>query len=229
MAIELTWFGHATWRIRAGGQTIVVDPFLQDNPACPAALSEMAPVNLILATHGHADHISDCAALANANDATVAAVFEIATWLHTKHHVKNVVGMNLGGQKDFGFCQIRMTIAHHSSELPDGSYGGNPAGFVISLQGKKLYFAGDTALFGDMQWIGSLGIDAAILPIGDLFTMGPADSVQATKLLRPRVVLPSHYNTWPPIAQDAQQWAESIRRETQAEPIVLTPGSSHTI
>lgn len=229
MAIELTWFGHATWRIRSGGKSIVVDPFVQENPACPVKLGEIGATDLILVTHGHADHIADCATLANAQGATVAAVFEIATWLQNKHRVANALGMNLGGQKDFGFCQVKMTLAHHSSELPDGSYGGNPAGFVVSVSGKKLYFAGDTALFGDMQRIGASGIEAAILPIGDLYTMGPEDSVEATKLILPRLVFPSHYNTWPPIAQDAQRWASEIRSQTQAQPVVLAPGESHTI
>lgn len=229
MAIELTWFGHATWRVRHGEKTIIVDPFITDNPACAATLAEVGPADLILVTHGHTDHIADCAALANQNRASVAAVFEIATWLQAKHRVANAVGMNLGGHKDFEFCTVKMTVAHHSSELPDGSYGGNPAGFVVSIGGQRLYFAGDTALFGDMQWIGSIGLDAAILPIGDLFTMGPSDSVAATQLLRPTWVFPSHYNTWPPIAQDAVAWASQIRSQTQARPVVLNPGQSHSI
>jgi L-ascorbate metabolism protein UlaG (beta-lactamase superfamily) len=229
MSIELTWFGHATWRIRGGGKAIVVDPFVGDNPSCPTDLRGIGPVDLILITHGHADHISDAAELARQTNAAVAAVFEIATWLNAKHRVANVLGMNLGGQTNFGFCQVKMTIAFHSSELPDGTYGGNPAGFVVTLGDQRIYIAGDTALFGDMQRIGEMRLDAAILPIGDLFTMGPADSLEAIKLLRPKFVLPSHYNTWPPIAQDAGAWAEQVRRHTPAIPLVLQPGQSHAI
>jgi L-ascorbate metabolism protein UlaG (beta-lactamase superfamily) len=229
MSIELTWFGHATWRVRSGGKTIVIDPFIVDNPACAATISQVGPADLILVTHGHADHCADCPAMANQNQATVVAVYEIATWLQTKHKVASAVGMNLGGQKDFGFCQVKMTVAHHSSELPDGTYGGNPAGFVLTIAGKKIYFAGDTALFSDMQLIGKLGIDAAILPIGDLFTMGPIDSVSATLWIQPTWVFPSHYNTWPPIAQDPQTWADMIRQQTKAQPIVLNSGQSHSI
>jgi len=229
MGIELTWFGHATWRVRSEGKTILVDPFIAENPACRATIDQLGPVDLILITHGHADHVADAATVANKYQSTVACVYEIATWLQSKHQVANAVGMNLGGEKNFGFCKVKMTIAFHSSELPDGSYGGNPAGFVVTISGKRLYFAGDTALFGDMQLIGKLGIDAAILPIGDLFTMGPADSVEATKLICPAVALPSHYNTWPPIIQDANAWGLLIREQTRAKPVVLQSGESYSL
>ena len=122
------------------------------------------------------------------------------------------------------FGSVKMTNALHSSQLPDGSYGGNPAGFLVTLEEVTLYFACDTALFGDMQLIGQAGIDIAVLPIGDLFTMGPDDAVAATKLIQPKRVLPAHYNTWPPIEQDAEAWAAKVREQTDAEPIVTEPG-----
>ena len=124
------------------------------------------------------------------------------------------------------FGSVKMTNALHSSQLPDGSYGGNPAGFLVKLEEVTLYFACDTALFGDMQLIGQAGIDIAVLPIGDLFTMGPDDAVAATKLIQPKRVLPAHYNTWPPIEQDAEAWAAKVREQTDAEPIVIEPGQS---
>jgi L-ascorbate metabolism protein UlaG (beta-lactamase superfamily) len=122
---------------------------------------------------------------------------------------------------------VKLTLAFHSSSLPDGSNGGNPCGFLITLtSGEKIYFACDTGLFGDMEMIGSVGLDLAVLPIGDLFTMGPDDALAAVKLLKPKTVVPSHYDTWPPIAQDASKWAERVRAETASEAVVLSPGGT---
>jgi L-ascorbate metabolism protein UlaG (beta-lactamase superfamily) len=119
---------------------------------------------------------------------------------------------------------VKLTPALHSSQLPDGADGGHPGGFLLTLADGKVYFAGDTGLFSDMALIGDAGLDLAVLPIGDLFTMGPDDSLQAIRLLRPRRVAPSHYNTWPAIAQDAAVWADRVRQETPAEPVVVEPG-----
>jgi len=138
--------------------------------------------------------------------------------------------MNLGGAINLPFGRVKSTLAHHSSTLPDGSPGGNPGGFLLALaDGKKIYFACDTALFGDMALIGEEGLDLAVLPIGDRFTMGPDDSIRAIKLLKPKRVAPAHYNTWPPIAQDAQAWAARARSETAAQPIVIEPGGKITL
>ena len=134
--------------------------------------------------------------------------------------------MNLGGGVQLPFGHVQMTPAWHSSQLPDGSYGGSPAGFVVTLDECRIYFACDTALFRDMELIGDLGIDLAVLPIGDLFTMGPRESIAAIRLIRPKRVAPAHYNTWPPIAQDPAAWSEQVRAETDAEPLVLEPGQS---
>jgi L-ascorbate metabolism protein UlaG (beta-lactamase superfamily) len=122
-----------------------------------------------------------------------------------------------------------MIPALHSSELPDGSYGGSPAGFLLSLEQRKIYFACDTALFSDMQLLAKENLDLAVLPIGDLFTMGPDDSLQAIEWLKPKAVLPAHYNTWPPIAQDANAWADRVRASTAAIPLVLEPGQTHVL
>ncbi len=228
MSVKLTWYGHATWRIDSGGQTIIVDPFVSDNPSCKVAVKDLKTVAAILVTHGHADHIADCTALAKQTGATVVANFEIAQWL-TQQGVGQTIGMNIGGKADAGVCRVKMTLAHHSSQLPDGSYGGNPGGFIVWVGGKTIYFAGDTSLFSDMAMIGRVGIAAAVLPIGDLFTMGIDDSVEATKLVSPKLVFPSHYNTWPPIAQNANAWAETMRNQTSATPVVLESGGSHEI
>ena len=137
--------------------------------------------------------------------------------------------MNIGGSLSLPFGSVKMTPAIHSSQLPDGAYGGVAGGFLIMLGDRTLYFACDTALFSDMQLLREKGIDAAILPIGDLYTMGPRDSVTATNYLNPKQVLPTHYNTWPPIEQDAENWAEMVRAGSTAEPVVLQPGQSHVI
>jgi L-ascorbate metabolism protein UlaG (beta-lactamase superfamily) len=228
MSIKLTWYGHATWLISTGQHKILLDPFIDDSPTAPIKADELE-VDFILVSHGHFDHVADVAQIANKNDAMVVAIFEIAEWFSQNHAIKNTTGMNIGGAVQLPFGQVKMTPALHSSQLPDRSYGGCPAGFVVTIDDQKIYFACDTGLFSDMSLIGDMGIDVAVLPIGDLFTMGPADSVAATKLVRPKQVLPAHFNTWPPIEQDANQWADMVRAGTSAEPILLEPGDSHEI
>ena len=228
MSIELTWLGHGGWSIKTGDHDVLLDPFLSE---CPTATitSDAVAADYILVSHGHFDHIADVPAIANRTGATVVANFEIAQWLESKHRVQNTVGMNIGGGVDLPFGRVKMTPAFHSSQLPDGSYGGEPAGFLLTLGSKNLYFACDTALFNDMRLIANAGLDFAAVPIGDLFTMGPDDSVEAIKLLQPKMVAPAHYGTWPPIEQDAAAWAAHVRSQTTAEPIVVEPGGHFNI
>ena len=221
----LKWLGHGSWQILANGQSILLDPFLDDNPTAPIKAADIE-ADVILVSHGHFDHVADVAAIANRTSATVIGIYEISEWFSTKHSVENTIGMNLGGTVSQPFGTVKMTIAHHSSQLPDGSNGGSPAGFVLGIDGKNIYFACDTALFSDMALIGKAGIDLAILPIGDHFTMGIDDSIEAIKFIQPKQVAPAHYNTWPPIAQDPEAWAQKVRYNTSAEPIVLEPGGT---
>ncbi len=221
----LTWLSHASWLIETGDHRILLDPFLSDNPTATTKADELDPISHILLSHGHFDHVADAAAIANRNGATIVASFEVAQWFATNQGIESTVGMNLGGATELPFGTVKMIPALHSSSLPDGSYGGNPAGFLLTIDGKRIYFACDTALFGDMR-LYAHKVDVAIVPIGDLFTMGIDDSVAATKLIEPQRVLPTHYNTWPPIAQDARKWAEKIVRETDAKPVVLEVGES---
>ena len=227
MSIEITWLGHSAFSIHTGKHTLLVDPFLDDNPAA-SIKSDDAKADFILITHGHADHIADAVKIANRTGATTISNYEISLWL-AKQRVKNTVGMNLGGSMALPFGRVKMTIAHHTSTLPDGTPGGNPGGFLLTLDGGKIYIAGDTALFGDMQLYGRDGLDLAILPIGDCFTMGPKDSIEAIKLLKPKRVAPCHYNTWPPIKQDAKAWAAAVRSQTSATPETPEPGGKITL
>jgi L-ascorbate metabolism protein UlaG (beta-lactamase superfamily) len=227
MATTLRWLGHGCWLVNTGGKTILIDPFLNDSPTAPVKADAVKP-DFVLVSHGHFDHVADAVSIAVRTGATVVSNFEICEWLG-KQGVKNSQPMNLGGSIELPFGRVKLTVAHHSSVLPDGSGGGNPGGFLLTLADGKVYFACDTALFSDMKLIGAVGLDLAVLPIGDRFTMGPDDAVEAVKLLAPRRVVPSHYNTWPPIAQDAAAWAARIKAETKAEPIVLTPGGTLTL
>ncbi|MFO0922933.1 MAG: metal-dependent hydrolase [Pirellulales bacterium] len=225
--IQIQWLGHSSWLISTEEVRIAIDPFLTDNPKA-SCKPDQIEADVILVSHGHFDHVQDVAAIANRCNSLVVANYEIATWFSSKHHVANTLGMNLGGWASIPHGRVKSTIAHHSSQLPDGSYGGNPGGYVIELEGKRIYYAGDTALFSDMGLIGRMNIDVAIVPVGDLFTMGLEDSIQATEWIHPKVVLPTHYDTWPPIACDTQEWAQQIRSRTQATPVVLQPGQSYS-
>ncbi len=228
MTTQVTWLGHGSWSIQTADTRILLDPFLDESPTSPIKAAD-ALADFILVSHGHFDHVADVASIANRTGATVVANFEITQWLASKHGVEKTVGMNLGGKVTLSFGVVKMTVAWHSSQLPDGSDGGNPGGFMLTLPDGKIYFACDTALFSDMKLIGDAGIDVAIVPIGDLFTMGPDDAVEAIKLIRPKCAVPAHYNTWPPIEQDVEDWAEKIREQTPAEPIVLEPGGSFSL
>jgi L-ascorbate metabolism protein UlaG (beta-lactamase superfamily) len=228
MSVKLTWLGHSAFALEIDTHAVLIDPFLSGNPLGAAEPGDLA-AEFILLTHGHGDHLGDTVDIAKRTGATVITNFEISNWLEAQG-VKNSVGLNSGGSYDCGFMTVKTTPAIHSSSLPDGSNGGTSAGYIITtLGGDRLYFAGDTALFSDMQLIGDEGIDLAFFPIGDHFTMGPEDSLKAIKYVRPRVVVPMHYNTFPPIMQDVSNWANRVSSDTDAQPIVLDPGGSYTL
>lgn len=227
--MKLTWLGHASWLIETKGGRILLDPFLNENPAAKIKADEISDIGHILISHGHFDHVADAASIANRCGAKLVANFEIAQWFSTKHSVADAVGMNIGGMVELPFGRVKMVPAIHSSSLPDGSYGGVAGGFVVEADAKRVYFACDTCLFSDMRLIACPALDAAILPIGDLFTMGIDESMQAIELLKPKVVLPSHYGTWPPIEQDANAWAQQVSEKTDARAIVLEVGSAAEI
>lgn len=225
--IELTWYGHAAWGLNINGMRVLIDPFLGGNPVA-ATTADKVSADYIAVTHGHGDHIGDTVAIARRTGATVIANAEIAHWLRGQG-LTQVHAQHIGGGFHYPFGYVKLTIAVHGSSLPDGSYGGMPAGILIAADGKKIYHAGDTGLFASMALIGEEGLDLAILPIGDNYTMGPDDALRAVKLLNPRVVIPMHYETWDLIAQDPQAWAARVRAETTTEPVVLQVGASYTL
>jgi len=227
MTTRLTWYGHATLGLETGGFQVLIDPFFTGNPAASVSADKVI-ADYILITHGHGDHVGDAIPIAKRTQATVISNHEIATWAGNQG-VKSH-GQHLGGGYNHPFGYLKLTLALHGSALPDGSDGGNPAGFLLTtLDEKKIYLAGDTGLFGDMALIGEEGLDLAVIPIGDNFTMGPDDALRAVKLLKPKVVIPIHFGTWDLIAQDAAAWADRVNKQTGTQVVVLKPGESYTV
>jgi L-ascorbate metabolism protein UlaG (beta-lactamase superfamily) len=224
MTVKITWYSHACFLIETGQTTLLIDPFLSGNPLS-AAKADAIETDYILVSHGHGDHLGDTVEIAKRTDATVVSNYEIQTWL-ANQGIEKTHPQHIGGGFDYPWGRLKLTIAQHGSALPDGSYGGNPCGFLIYLEGKKIYHACDTGLFYDMKLIGEEGIDLAILPIGDNFTMGPDDALRAVKLIEPKQVIPIHYDTFDVIKQDPQAWAERVQKETSAKATVMNPGES---
>jgi len=223
----LTYYGHSTWALDTKGTTILIDPFFTGNPLAPVAAADMKPSFIIL-THAHGDHYGDTVELAKRTGATLIANFEIANYAQ-KQGVANAHPLHIGGGNAFPFGRVKLTVAFHGSSFPDGTYGGMPAGVLIETDGKRVYNAGDTALFSDMRLIGEGGLDVAILPIGDNFTMGPDDAVTAAKFLGATTVIPEHYNTWPIIKQDPEAFKRRVEASTSSKVAVLKPGERFEI
>jgi len=227
MSTKVTWLGHAALSLETDGFNILVDPFLSGNPTASVAPAKVN-ADFILLSHGHGDHLGDTVAIAERTGAIVITNAELSDWLD-KQGVRTH-GQHLGGGFHHPFGYLKLTLAIHGSGLPDGSYGGNPAGFLLTTNdNKKIYMACDTGLFGDMRLIGEEGIDLAILPIGDNYTMGPDDALRAVKMLEPGQIVPIHYNTFEVIAQDPKDWAQRVEDETDSKVHVIAPGESVTI
>lgn len=201
--MDITWLGHSTFLLELPeGQKILIDPWFEGNPSSPKGFS-LPKVDTILVSHGHGDHTTDVVPIAKRDGATVVSNFEIYLWLQSKG-VTTVSPMNKGGSQTVGQVKVTMTHAMHSSSMQDGDqivYGGEPAGYIIQIpDGRRVYFAGDTAVFGDMSLIARIYKPVlAFLPIGDLYTMGPEEASIATELLGVKQVIPMHYGTFPPL------------------------------
>jgi L-ascorbate metabolism protein UlaG (beta-lactamase superfamily) len=222
---KLTWLSHASWLIETRTQRILLDPFFTDNPAAQVSADDFADVTDVLVSHGHFDHVGDVAAVIKKSGARLIATLEIAEWFKKNHGISDVTAMNVGGNVTMADGTVKMVPALHSSGLPDGSYGGSAGGFVFKFNDRRIYFACDTAYFSDMKWYAG-GADVAVLPIGDLYTMGIHDSIEAVKLIEPAFVLPTHYGTWPAIEQDVAEWANKVVAETDSRSVVLKVGES---
>jgi L-ascorbate metabolism protein UlaG (beta-lactamase superfamily) len=200
--LSFTWYGHSTFVIKTpGGKRIVTDPWLEGNPLCPPGMKRIAKADVILVSHGHSDHTGDIVAVARATGAPIVAVYELALWLERKG-LTNVQGMGVGGTLAVAGLHVTMVSAVHTSSTVENDttvYLGVPVGFVVRMEDERaFYFAGDTAVFGDMKLIGEMHApQIAFLPIGDHFTMGPEGAAVAARLLGVRQIVPMHYGTFP--------------------------------
>lgn len=223
--MKISYHGHSVVKIKTNGKVVLIDPFITGNSLTDLKVEDEKP-DAILLTHAHNDHVGDTVQLAQEKNCKVVAPVELANYLGT--FGIETVGMNLGGAMEFEFGTVKYTKAFHSSSYTaeDGQviYGGMPAGILFKAEGKTVYHAGDTELFGDMELIGRRNdIDVAFLPIGDFFTMGPEDAAYAAELLKAKIVVPVHYNTFPPIKQDPEKFKNLV---SSSEVKILTAGES---
>lgn len=205
--MKLTYYGHSCFLLETGKARLLFDPYLDDNSQASIKAADVQ-CDFILLSHAHEDHTGDALSIAQRCGATIVANYEISEYFTAKGAKTH--GMNPGGAHSFPFGRVKLTLAHHTSSMEAGLkpiYGGVACGLLVQADGKSLYHAGDTALFMDMQLLARVGLDVALLPIGDNFTMGPEDALIALDFLKPKVAVPMHYNTWPIIAQDASAFA----------------------
>ncbi len=229
MSTTLTFYGHAAFALNTFGYKLLIDPFLTGNPVAPIT-ADQAEASFIIVTHGHGDHVGDTVLIAKRTGATVISNAEICDWIEEqgiKTHAQH-----LGGGFNYPFGYLKLTFALHGAGLDAVKHacGGNPAGILLTTKDEqKIYHAGDTGLFGDMRLIGEEGINLAILPIGDNYTMGPEDALRAVKLIKPKMVIPIHYDTFPLLKQDVQAWKQRVEAETDAQVVILKPGEDYTL
>ena len=224
--MKLTYYGHACFAVDAGGKTLLFDPFITPNPLAKEIDIKKVSADFILVSHGHGDHVADVVDLAKRTGATVIAPFEVGDWFEKKG-VKNMQAMNHGGSATTDFGRVKLTMAVHSSSMPDGSYGGNPCGFIVESRDGNFYYSGDTALTYDMKLIGEqTKLKFAVLPIGDFFTMGIDDALRAAEFVGAPKIVGVHYDTFPPIKIDS---AAALKTARAAGKELLLPKIGETI
>ena len=225
--MTLTYYGHSVIQIETEGTTLLFDPFISGNPHCEGVLTadDVSP-DVLLLTHAHGDHYGDTEAIVKRVGPQVVGPYEVVQYVAKQTGHEAIHPMNAGGAWDFDWGRLTNTYARHSSSFPDGTYGGLASGYILEAEGKVVYNTGDTCRFAEMAWIGEqYEIDLLFVPIGDDFTMGPDEAVEAVKMLRPARVVPVHYNTFPYIETDPEAFARKVR-QAGAEADVLAPGAS---
>lgn len=225
--VRIKFHGHACFEITSGDKNLIIDPWLSDNPLADIKPEEVN-AKYILVSHGHGDHLGDALEIARQNEGTIIAPFELATFCEQRGAAAHP--MHIGGGYSFDFGHVKLTLALHGSGFIEGNniiYTGNPCGFLIRIDGKTIYHAGDTGLFGDMKLIGdNYDMDAALLPIGDNFVMGIDDAVTAVEFLKPKIAVPMHYNTFEVIKQDPDNFKNKVETNGISKVKILQPGES---
>jgi L-ascorbate metabolism protein UlaG (beta-lactamase superfamily) len=226
--LKLLFHGHSCWELDDGKKRVVIDPFLTGNRLADVGPDHFDKLDAIIVTHGHGDHIGDAVDIARRTGALVVSNFEIANYFEARDCQAHP--MHIGGGRKFPFGHVKFTIAHHGSTGPDGEPLGNPMGVVMTMGGKKVYHAGDTGLFLDMQLIGEMNgpLDVALLPIGDNFTMGTEDAAKAAEFIRAKIAIPMHYDTFDLIKADANQFVARVA-ERGSRALVIKPGQIYEL
>jgi len=219
---KIRWLGHSGFEIELANKIVLIDPWLEGNPLAPVTASELKKADIVCVTHDHGDHMGDTVEICKRTGATFVGIYELGVYAE-EQGVKDVVKINIGGTVDLKGIRITLVQAFHSSDR------GAPTGFVVKAEGKTIYHTGDTGLFGDMKLIGEIYCpDVALIPIGDYYTMGPREAAEAVKLIKPAVVIPMHYQTFPVLFQSAEDFTKFVKEKAPKVKVVpLKPGEAY--